>query len=97
MTTPEDVDRAEARVMEARARLHGTVDRLQAQLAPGKVAQDVRHGLLQGARATAAAGARAARRKPALAIGSIALLAAVAGRHRIAAAVRSIFRRTPKP
>ncbi|MDR6789611.1 hypothetical protein J2Y58_002984 [Sphingomonas sp. BE138] len=73
----DDVTLAEARVAEARARLDGTVERLQTELEPRRLARVALAEVTDGGERVARVGADAARRNPGLLAGGAGLLAAV--------------------
>ncbi|MBY9064604.1 DUF3618 domain-containing protein [Sphingomonas yunnanensis] len=79
-----DVTAAEARAAEARARLNGTVESLQAELEPRRLVTVVKGKVLDDGNRAARAGLEAARRNPATVAGAGALLFAFLNRKRIA-------------
>lgn len=79
--TAADVTLAEARAAEARRRLDGTVERLQTELEPRRLARIALAEVTEGGERVARAGADVARRNPGvLAGGATLLVALVAGR-----------------
>lgn len=77
----ENVALAEARASEARRRLDGTVERLQTELEPRRLARVALAEVTEGGERVARAGADVARRNPGvLAGGATLLVALVTGR-----------------
>ncbi|WP_298811022.1 DUF3618 domain-containing protein [uncultured Sphingomonas sp.] len=72
MTSPADVAAAEARAAEARARLNGTVEQLQEQLAPRKLARTAADNVTEGAQLAARASVKTAMRNPSAVTGGVA-------------------------
>lgn len=87
--TATDVTLAEARAAEARRRLDGTVERLQAELEPRRLARVALAEVTDGGERVARAGAEAARRNPGALAGAATLLVALIARKRIA----SVFKK----
>jgi DNA-binding IclR family transcriptional regulator len=79
-----DVTAAEARAAEARARLNGTVEALQAELEPRRLVSVAKAEVLGGGHRAARASMDAARRNPAAVAGAGTLLLAFLNRKRIA-------------
>lgn len=79
-----DVAAAETNALEARARLNGTVEALQSELAPRKLARAAKAEVLDGGGRAARAGWDVARRNPGIVAGAGALLVAFLARKRIA-------------
>ncbi|MGK6321488.1 DUF3618 domain-containing protein [Sphingomonas sp. DT-51] len=79
-----DLSVAEARAAEARARLNGTVEALQAELEPRRLVSVAKAEVLGGGNRAARKSLEAARRNPATALGAGALLLAFLARKRIA-------------
>jgi len=73
MTTPADVVAAEARATAARERLNGTVEQLQVQLAPKKLAREAVDSATEGAQSMARASIKTAMRNPSTVTGGAAL------------------------
>lgn len=82
--TSADVAAAETKALEARARLNGTVEALQAELEPQKLVRVARAEVIDGSGKIARAGITAARRNPAAIAGAGALLVAFLARKPIA-------------
>jgi len=74
MTTPADVTSAEARAMAARQRLTGTVEQLQGQLAPRKLAREAADSMSEHAQSLAHASVKTAMRNPSAVTGAAAVL-----------------------
>lgn len=87
------LETAELRAAAARTRLHGTVEALQAKVAPAALARSAAEG---GTRALAA-GADAARANPGKLAGVAAIIGLVFARKRIAALVRKSRPRETSP
>jgi hypothetical protein len=79
-----DVTLAEARAAEARRRLDGTVERLQHELEPRRLARVALAEVTYGGERVARAGADAARRNPGALAGAATLFVALLARKRIA-------------
>lgn len=100
MTDIHDIDRAEARVTDARQRLNGTLGALQARLDPRTVARDAVDNIAEGGARALDAGVAAVKRNPAAIAGAVAVVAAVLARHRIGAwlaGARAKRRKARKP
>jgi hypothetical protein len=93
MTSAEKVVLAEARVALARQRLHGTVETIQSQLAPEKIARKALDGVTDQSTRAARASVETIRRNPAVVAGAVALIGAVLARKSIA----GLFTRKKKP
>lgn len=74
MTTPADVAAAEARAVSARERLNGTVEQLQVQLAPKKLAREAADTVTEGAQSLARTSVKTAMRNPSAVTGGAAFL-----------------------
>ncbi|MBW6523374.1 DUF3618 domain-containing protein [Sphingomonas sp. RHCKR47] len=74
MSSPADVAAAEARAAEARARLNGTVEQLQEQLAPRKLARTAAENMTEGAQLAARASVKTAMRNPSAVTGGVAAI-----------------------
>ncbi len=74
MTAPADVAAAEARAAEARARLNGTVEQLQEQLAPRKLARTAADNVAESAQVAARASIKTAMRNPSIVTGGVAAI-----------------------
>lgn len=74
MTTPADIAAAEARATAARERLNGTVEQLQVQLAPRKLARDAADNVTEGAQSMARASVKTAMQHPSAVTGGAAFL-----------------------
>ncbi len=83
-----DVALAEARAAEARQRLDGTVERLQAELEPRKLARTALAEVTDSGERVARASANAARRNPGALAGAATLFVALLARKRIAGVFR---------
>lgn len=74
MTTPAEVAAAEARATAARERLNDTVEQLQVQLAPKRLAREAAESVTEGAHSMARASIKTAMRNPSAVTGGGALL-----------------------
>jgi hypothetical protein len=95
--TPEHVAAAEARIVEARARLLGTLGEIQQRLRPSTLAQDAVESAAAGVASVARKGADAVRKRPV----AIAAVAGVIGlfmsRGVIAGIIKGEDATQPKP
>ena len=85
-----EVEAAEAGALAARARLNGTVEALQRELAPEKLARVALAQVSHGSARAAQTSIDAARRNPAAVAGVGALALAVLNRKRIAGLLRRL-------
>lgn len=69
--TPTDLESAEVRIRDTRARLFATLGEVQARLSPGALAQDAVESAAQGMASVARKGAQAVRKRP-LALAAVA-------------------------
>lgn len=96
MTTPADVAAAEARAGEARARLAGTVDQLQDQLAPRKLARTAADEVTAYAQSAFHASVKTALRHPSAVTGGFAAVVLLLCRKPLARAF-GVGERPPSP
>lgn len=85
-----EVEAAEARALAARSRLSGTVEALQGELAPERLARVALAEVSDGGARAAQASIDVARRNPAAVAGAGALALAVLNRKRIAGLLRRL-------
>jgi ElaB/YqjD/DUF883 family membrane-anchored ribosome-binding protein len=76
----DDIDRAEARTREARARLFATLGEVQDRLKPSHLAQDAVESAAQGVASVARKGAEAVRNRPFATAGVVATIGLVMAR-----------------
>jgi len=94
MTTPADVVAAEARATAARERLNGTVEQLQVQLAPKKLAREAVDSATEGAQSMARASIKTAMRNPSTVTGGAAVLILILCRRPLGRAL-GLIKRAP--
>lgn len=95
--TAHDVALAETRSAEARRRLDDTVEQLQTELEPRRLARVALAEVTDNGERLARAGADTARRNPGAVAGATALFVAVLARKRIARLFRKTNRSSPIP
>ncbi|WP_366930163.1 DUF3618 domain-containing protein [uncultured Sphingomonas sp.] len=96
MSTPADVAAAEARAAEARARLNGTVEQLQGQLAPRKLARTAADRVTENAQSAARASIKTAMQHPGGVTGGVAAVVLFLCRKPLARAL-GLSKRPPSP
>lgn len=94
MNRPDDLDRAEARAAEARARLDATVEQIQVRLDPTTLKRLAFDTVSQGGNRALAASSTAARGNPLLLVGAMAVIAGWLARKRLR---RAVSRKAPPP